>query len=255
MRIEESKDSDAEIVWTNYRDNKFLDKEYEKELQKLEREDEYYYSVYTLGLWTPLRIEGRIYKKYVDKFHPEGNLRRYDYNPQLPLYVCCDFNVAVMKWALIQCLHGEDYVFDEIIGYDTYTEQQAKQLKEQYGNREYIIQGDFTGSYRSTKSAHTEYQMIEEILSNVDIRIKSNPPIMDRINATNWRLCNKENKRRLFVDPRCEHTRKDFMRVCFKEGKHEEEQTAELSHISSAIGYRMEYEYSLKGKPIIRNIR
>ena len=253
MRLEQSKDNDCSIIWSSYHDNKFCDEQYKAELQKLESEDEYYYKVYTLGEWTPLNVVGQIYKKFIDKPVPDGNIAEYEYNPQLPLIVCCDFNVNPMKWAFIQKLQGNDYVFDELVQYDTYTERMAKEVLSRYGNRSYLIYGDYTGSYRSTKSSKTDYDIIEQIL-NIDKRIKPNPSIMDRINAVNWRLCNKDGVRRLLITKNCIHTIKDFQRVVFKEGKREEEQITkdgmnELTHISSAIGYYCEYEYSLKGKP------
>jgi len=254
MRIEKSKYPNTTIIWTNYKDNKFLDEEYKQQLEQLEREDEYYYNVYTKGLWTPLNVVGQIYKKYVDKPEPEGNLAEFDYNKSLPLILCCDFNVDPMKWAFIQNLYGNDYVIDELVKYDTYTEKMAEEVYIRYGDRRYIIYGDFTGTYRSTRSAHTEYQLIQQHLRNCEIRVKPNPPIMDRINATHWRICNKEGKRRLLINPKCTHTRNDFRRTIFKPGTHEEEQTEingkkELSHLQAAIGYYCEYEYSLKGKP------
>ena len=260
MRLEQSKDPDCTIFWSSYHDNEFCDEQYKKELLKLENEDEYYYNVYTLGLWTPLNVVGQIYKKYVDKLEPDGNLAEFNYNENLPLILCCDFNVDPMKWAFIQNLYGNDYIIDELVQYDTYTEKMAEEVQKRYGDRRYIIYGDYTGTYRSTRSAHTEYQLIQQYLGNSEIRVKPNPPIMDRINATHWRICNKEGKRRLFINPKCTHARNDFRRTIYKPGTHEEEQTIingkkELSHIQAEVGYYCEYEHSLKGRGSIRNLR
>ncbi len=252
MRIEQSTDPNCTIIWSTWKDNKFLDKEYQEYLAGLEKEDQYFYGIYTLGEWTPINVVGRIYKKYVDTL--EGNLYKYEYKPELPIILCCDFNVDPMKWALMQNINGSDYLFDEVVQYDTITENMAKEIDRRYPGKRFIIYGDYTGNYRSTRSRKTEYDLIKEYLRNSDVRIKPNPPIMDRINAMHWRICNKEGVRRFFIDPKCEHARKDFREVILKPGTHEEEQTVinnkkELSHIQAEVGYYMEFNYSLRGQP------
>ena len=158
MRLEQSKDPDCTIFWSSYHDNEFCDEQYKKELLKLENEDEYYYNVYTLGLWTPLNVVGQIYKKYVDKLEPDGNLAEFNYNENLPLILCCDFNVDPMKWALIQNSNGTDIVFDEIVMADTDTETCAKELLNKYGKVYYKFFGDYSGTFRHTSSPSTDYE-------------------------------------------------------------------------------------------------
>src|SRR5512146_511291 len=251
MRFEKSKEDNTTIIWSSYKDNKFNGEQYEKELERYINESEYYYKVYTLGLWTPLNIEGRIYKNFIEDWFPKGNLADQEYQPFLPLILCVDFNVNPMKWAFIQSVNGVDYVVDELSQKDTHTEKMAKAVLERYGIREYIIYGDATGRARSVTSSRTNYEIIKEVLRNVDLRIKgSNPPVQDRYNAVNMRLCSIDGKRRLLVNPKCNSVIKDFNQVIYKEGTGKEEQKpgSDLTHISSAIGYYCEYEYSLKGK-------
>lgn len=240
---------------TTYLDNiPNLDDEYIRMLQNLVNEDENYYNIYTLGKWGSLDVRGRIYKRYDDVL----NVCDYKYNPELPIIVCCDFNVDPMKWALIQNVNGVDYVFDEIVKIDTDTEQTVKELLEKYGKTKYFIYGDYSGTFRHTSSRSTDYDIIKQYLPNADFRIQPNPHVVDRINAVNWRLCNKEGKRRLLVGSNCVNVKADFKKAKFKEGTREEDKTLEkydgknptqaLIHISSAIGYYIVYEYSLKGK-------
>lgn len=254
MRLEKSKDPNCTIIWSSYKDNKFNDAQYKEILDNYVNEDEYYYNVYTLGLWTPLNVTGRIYKKFTDDWYPKGNITDLEYQAQLPLIICCDFNVNPMKWAMIQKVNGVDYVVDELVQADTHTEKMAKALLERYGRREYIIYGDSTGSARSVTSSRTNYEIIKDVLGFVDLRIKGcNPPVQDRYNAVNMRLCNIEGKRRLLINSKCNNAIRDFRLVVYKEGTGKEEQKpgSDLTHISSAIGYYCEYEYSLRGKPTI----
>ena len=242
---------------SNYKDNlNFLDDEYIKMLEGLINEDENYYNVYTLGKWGSLDVRGRIYKNYDDKL----NVCQYKYNPNLPIIVACDFNVDPMKWALIQNVNGIDYVFDEIVKIDTDTESTVKELINRYGKIRYIIYGDYSGTFRHTSSPSTDYDIIRQYLPTCDIRVKPNPLVVDRINSVNWRLCNKAGKRRLMLDEGCLNARADFKKGKFIEGKREEDKSLEkydgrnpiqaLIHISSAIGYYIDYENSIRGKTI-----
>ena len=248
---------------TTYKDNKFLDKPYTEALEKLINEDDNLYKVYVLGQWGSIDNRGRIYKRFIDEEFPNGSIAKHDYIPQLPIIVCCDFNVDPMKWALIQNVNGVDYVFDEIVKQDTDTEQMTKELINRYGVLPYIVYGDASGTFRHTSAKATDYQIMKQYLPSMQMNVKqANPPVTDRINAVNWRLQNKEGKRRLFVDPKCKNAIYDFKRATFKEGTREEDKSLErydgknpvmsLIHITSAIGYYIEYEYSLKGKPRVR---
>lgn len=47
----DQKKSNARVIHTTYRDNKFIDDEYKSTLEALKEQDPYYYSVYALGEW------------------------------------------------------------------------------------------------------------------------------------------------------------------------------------------------------------
>ena len=165
--------SDIYTINTTYRDNKqFLDDEYIRELENLINESELYYKVYNLGQWGTLDTRGRIYKKYIDD--ETGNLVNYIYNPTLPIIVCCDFNVDPMKWALIQNVNGNDYIFDEIVKTDTDTETTTKELLQRYGKTSYHIYGDYSGTFRHTSSMTTDYQIIQQIIPGCELVVKPN---------------------------------------------------------------------------------
>lgn len=235
------------VVHSTFEDNKYIDEEYKEVLENLINEDDNYYNIYRLGKWGVLNIVGRAYKKFSSK-----NIVKYEYNPQAPIIVCCDFNVAPMKWALIQNIKGIDFVFDEVVKDDTDTEEMVKELLNRYGNAPYIVYGDYSGTFRTTQTRSTDYDIIRQYLPAAPINIKPNPLVVNRVNAVNWRLSNKEEIIRFFVDENCSHTIKDLRRVKFKEGTKElDKKDINLTHISDAIGYYIEYEYSLKGKPTI----
>ena len=236
---------DVGILHTTYLDNKFIDTEYKKLLENLVNEDEYFYTVYALGEWSALKVSGRIYKKFSDK-----NIIEYLYNPEAVINLCCDFNYNPMKWALIQQEGGDDIVFDEVVQYDTDTETMCKELLNKYPGAVYRVFGDYSGTSRSTRRRSTDYDIIRNTLNikQENIFVKPNPAVIVRFNLVNWRLCNNKDIRKLFVSKNCEHVIKDFRRVVYKKNEKIEDQTTnpDLSHISSAIGYYINYKYTLK---------
>lgn len=239
-------DGNIGILHTTYHDNKFIDEEYKKVLSDLASEDDYMYSVYSLGQWTALKVSGRIYKKFTD----ENIEHNYKYNSDKVINVCCDFNYDPMKWALIQQDNNDDIIFDEIVQYDTDTESMAKELKRKYPFGMFEIYGDYSGMSRSTRRRSTDYDIIRNTLmiKQENIFVKSNPVVTYRTNIVNWRLRNNKGVRKLFVTPNCEHTLKDFRRVVWEKNKKVEDQRTnpDLTHISSAIGYYLNYKYTLK---------
>jgi hypothetical protein len=252
---------DLFLLNTNYKHNKFLADVDRKALEDLIRESEYYYDVYVLGKWGVIDVKGRIYKRFVNANYPDGNIHEWVYKPQLPIVLCCDFNVDPCKWAMIQSVNGIDYVFDEIVKKDTDTETMVKAVKDKYPQAWFKVYGDASGTFRQPSAKRTDYMIIKEYIPNADLQNNTfNPPVPDRLNAMNWRLCNKENKRRLLIDPKCRNVIYDLENAKYKEGKREEDKTQEkykgdpinsLIHITSAIGYYIEKEYSLKGKPYV----
>lgn len=234
---------DIGILHTTFKDNKFLDSAYSKVLSDLADEDDYMYSVYALGQWTALKVSGRIYKKFTDE-----NIIEYKFNKEKFVNVCCDFNYNPMKWVLVQEDLTDDICFDEIVQYDTDTESMCKELLQKYPLCRFNIYGDYSGTFRSTRRRSTDYDIIRNTLSlkQEDIFIKPNPLIKIRTNIVNWRLRNNKGVKKLFVTANCEHLIKDFRRVVWKGDVEDQTTNPDLTHISSALGYYLNYKYTLK---------
>lgn len=197
-------------------------------------------------------IQGKVYYP----FDRDKNNSDKEYVKELPINLMVDFNVNPMMWAVGQTWRDgkqiTDHIIDEIVLRNTYTEEMAKAVGEKYGfDTYYNIYGDYSGKARSTKAKVTDYEIIKEILPNSMIRVKPNPLVIDRINAVNSRLRNSKGERKLLVNIKnCPYVTKDFEQVLWKEGTKDLDKTSNLerTHISDAIGYFIEHEYSLKGK-------
>ena len=224
-------------------ENTFLPKMYVDSLY--ENYDEQMIKQYVKGEATLIN-RGQVYYA----FSREHNVITKEYNPNFPLKLCVDYNINPMCWAIIQTYGNIDYIIDEIILHNSNTELAANVFKEKYGKNNYIsIYGDYSGTQRHTSSSTTDFEILEEIIRPAEINIKPNPAVIDRVNSVNARLKNAKGERRLFVAEHCEKTIRDFERVIYKEERREiDKSNLDLTHISDAIGYYIEYEYSLKGK-------
>lgn len=235
---------EKELIQAKTTDNPHLPESYVKSLY--ENYDPKLIKQYVDGQFVNV-TQGQVY--YM--FDRTLNHTDYQYNKQLDLQLTVDFNVNPMVWELSQEVGEYDYVFDEIMKHNTNTIEMAQEVAERYGKyTRYILYGDYSGTGRDTRSRTTDYEIIQQILPNCDVRIKPNPPVVDRVNAVNGRLCNANNERHLLINTKvCTHLTKDFEQVVYKEGKREiDKSNIERTHSSDNVGYMIEYKHSLKGK-------
>lgn len=185
-----------------------------------------------------------------------------NYDPRLPIGLCCDFNVDPMAWTLVQVgktQQGLDEVraFDEIFLKNSNTEECCKEFINRYPAHRsgLLLYGDATGKARHTSSNRSNWAIIEEMLARYGISKHvpmANPAERDRINSVNSMICNSKGQRRVQVHPnRCKHLIRDLEQVSFKEGTTQIDKTKDISltHPSDGFGYMIEKEYSLnRGK-------
>lgn len=180
------------------------------------------------------------------------------YDPRLPIGLCCDFNVDPMAWPMTQIRVRKDglkqvVVFDEIFLRNSNTEQACREFKARLPNHKagIVLYGDATGTARHADSNVTNWKIIQNELNrypNVTMRVPSkNPAERDRINSLNGLICNSKNDRRLLVNPKCKHLIGDLEQVSFKEGSTQIDKTKNilLTHPSDALGYLADREFSL----------
>ena len=195
---------------------------------------------------------GRVYYAFDRNF----NLRQKEHDTNKPVKICLDLNVNPCKWSFVQSHIDGDYVIGELVKQDTYTLEMIRATIAKYPNAKFIVYGDYTGTNRSTKSPVTDYEIIKKEIPNCDIRIKRTVSVLDRINSLNARLCSADGIRHLFVDPKCTHTVESLEKTLWKKDKREIDKSTEQKNadtaISDGLSYYTDYEYSLKGKPIVR---
>lgn len=179
------------------------------------------------------------------------------YDHTKPICLCADFNIDPMAWVIAQMHTRPDglkeiRVIDELYIKNCNTIQACEEFKSRYPNHRagIILYGDATGQARHTSSNVSNWKIIENELRAYGLTKRvplSNPAERDRVNALNGVICNSRGNRRVFVNPKCKHLIRDLEQVSFKEGTTQINKTVDfsLTHISDALGYMAEREFSL----------
>lgn len=189
-------------------------------------------------------------------FLEKENVRPCLYDPNKLLIVGSDFNVSPMAWVLAHEVNGNLCVFDEVFERDTNTPATLARLAYKFqGHRGgFAFYGDATGQGRRTSATESDYDHIRghEFFRKAGRTVdypRSNPGVENRVSATNAMLCNAAGTRRLFVDPKCANLINDLKNRAYKPNSREPADTADLGHITDALGYVVYARYPIQ--PII----
>ena len=135
-----------------------------------------------------------------------------------PVLVGLDFNVGVMAGVICSKVGDTLHQWDEIAVKNSNTDEVAQMLRQRFPDRRIICYPDPTGRARKTSAAGaTDHGILRKYGLEV-VAPKSPWSVKDRLNATNWLICNAEGQRRMFIHPRCKNTIKGYRSVTFKEG-------------------------------------
>ena len=207
-----------------------------------------------------VNFEGSVYYTFNRSMNAgDLALRVANYDPRLPIGLCCDFNVDPMAWTLTHITDNpttklkEIVAFDEIWIQNSNTEECCREFKARYPGHKagLVLYGDASGKARSTTSNVTNWKIIETELKEFGITKRvplANPAERDRINAVNGMVCNTKGVRRVQVNPnRCKKLIRDLEQVAFKKGTTQIDKGKDftLTHPSDGLGYMIEREFSL----------
>lgn len=243
------------IRFTTY-ENTYLDKLAIDELAS--KYDEKYCQQELYGQF--VIFEGAVYYTF-NRLSNAGDIafKVAQYNPDMPIWLACDFNISPMGWVImqsgmnIQSKLKEVYVIDEIYLKNSNTIDACQEFKNRYPNHNagLVLYGDATGRARHTDSNVTNWKIIELELSryNISMRVPTkNPAERDRINAVNGLICNSKGQRRVFVNPnRCHNFIRDCEQVSYKQGSTmiDKNKSLDLTHLTDAFGYMADVEFGL----------
>jgi hypothetical protein len=256
--IIERQDDFKTVFYSLTEENKFLPKWY---IENLKRNLDPKMALRMLkGQWVDIYTEGVYYN-----YDPETNFRDTEYkiNPNEPIYITHDFNIG--KGKPMSCALGQ-YINDTWHWFKSYHVEGARTLNIMeemhedgvFDNKNmFIVHGDATGRSRDTRSIQSDYDIIEEFLSNlkrkdgsrvhfdIDVPKKANPPIKKRHAVLNGMFKNMNNETRLYVYDSWINT--GFLRTSFlKDSYVIEDDSLPQQHVTTAIGYSV-YRHDFVG--------
>lgn len=197
---------------------------------------------------------GRIYEDY-----GPHNLTDAVIEPHEQLMWTHDQNFTPLSSAIAVRRGDAIYLLDEIVLTSAVSRQSALEFVEKYKNhrnKHVLIYGDAAGQAGEKHGHKSDYTEIEGVLRangwTYTRKVRpANPAIKDRHNAVRAKILNAAGETSLFVNPNtAKWCHKGLSTVQVKEGStFQEDQTNQYQHITTAIGYMIDYEFPVgRGK-------
>lgn len=234
--------------------------------------DEKFYAQEVLGEYLNV-FSGQCY----GSFSRQHNIRPGIYTGSGDIWLCCDFNVNPMCWAIVHVQETTDrmmamagrrshevQVLDEICLPNSDISQAARVAREKLARLSrgqqltVYVSGDAAGNSR-THAGATDWQLVFREFANDHAfklvnRVPSvDPLVKDRVNSVNAMLGNSIGSRRLFVDPGCLELIKDFEQVSWKTDMSggvtreiDKSKDPKRTHVSDAVGYLIHDQFGIK---------
>lgn len=201
---------------------------------------------------------GRIYEDYSqlntcdEEIQPhEQLLWHHDFN-----YTPMSSGIGVRRtnnYSKLDCI----LILDEIILTSAIARQAALEFVDKFKNhknRHVLVFGDPAGRAGEKHGHASDYTEIEDVLRSngwtFERKVKeAAPAIRDRQNAVRAKIANAAGGRSLFVNPRkAPYAHKGLSTVTTKPGSSFQEEQTEYQHITTAIGYMVDYIWPVAGR-------
>lgn len=248
--IEKPRD-DTDLIFGDMRLNTHIAEDYAKRL--MESYDEKMIEQYVGGKFVNLTGNRAAWA-----FDRQTHVKPCTRDPELPIWISCDFNVYPMTATIWQRCGARDNVWlralDEVyINASADTWELADTIWHQLGGKEkqdceIVIFPDPAGQARSTKSRHlTDIDILKQS-GFKDIRFRSRiKSVRDCLNALN----NLLSKGRIVIDPKCKNLIADLERCILKSGGLEiDKSDGKRGHLLDGVKNMAEYEFGIKNDDV-----
>lgn len=189
---------------------------------------------------------GKVYEDYGVANHTTEQIRSHE-----QLLWMHDFNFTPLSSAVGVVRNTKHlYLLDEIVLTSAISRQAAVEFAERYKhhkNRNLILFGDPAGRAGEKHGHNSDYLEMEQVLRannwKVERKVKAAAPaIKDRQNAVRAKIMNAHGEVTLHVNPKlAPYCHKGLATVQVKKGSTFLEEDSEFQHITTAIGYCVEY--------------
>jgi hypothetical protein len=163
-----------------------------------------------------------------------------------PLHIGIDFNINPMSATVSVVNNSTMHVIDELEVYSSNTIELVKEIKERYPHRTIFAYPDASGQALKTSAAGISDHLI---LKNAGFNLKvgkTNPPVVDRINAVNTMLSDAIGNKSLFIDPKCKRLRECLIKHTYKEGTRQPDKDSGYDHLLDSLGYCVYQNFSIR---------
>lgn len=174
----------------------------------------------------------------------EKSIPLLQYDPTLPIYVGCDFNVDPMCWTIGHFVDGKLYIFEELLLRNANTPGTLDFLFNRYANHlaGWFFYGDAAARARKTSATRSDYLTIKNDARFGQKKVyfpKRNPNVRDRIASVNRAFKNAKGDIHCYIHQRCKRLISDLQMVSFKEGTTdlEDYRGTDIGHTVDSFGY------------------
>lgn len=256
------------VFYSKPEDNPFLPPGYVEQLRK--DLDPISARRYLDGEWIG-RDNNAIYYCFSEK---ENVTEKVELLPHLPLDISFDFNIGIGKPMSVTIGQYDERmdlfrVIDSVTIQSLATQDMMQELEgrgclePKNGGRVHVrVFGDATGAARSTKSLHSDYDIIASYLGRLSHKVtfelcvpRSNPPIKERHNIVNSYLLNAQGRRRVLIGSNAKMLIRGLRLTALKDGaSYVEDDSKDYQHITTALGYWICYLHNQKGASPLRSV-
>lgn len=205
-------------------------------------------------------VSGRIYEDYGKANHTDRAVQ-----PHEQLLWMHDQNYTPLSSA-IGVVEGDNvYLLDEIVLTSAISKQSAMEFVDKYkdhGNKHVLIYGDPAGRAGEKHGHASDYTDIEGVLRDNGWKYtrkvkRKHPAIKDRQNAVRAKISTADGHVSLFVNPvTAPWCDKGLSTVQLQEGStFQEDQKNKYQHITTAIGYMVDYDYPMDIEAVKLKVR
>jgi len=196
--------------------------------------------------------------------YSELNNISYEYNPDIPVIVACDFNATEkpMSWIVGQRIkknNNDITIWLKSLSFQYTNTSTMCEILEEYlksinSNFSGIyFYGDYAGNHKTSNSSLSDWEIIEKYFTNktkIEKYLKPCLSIRNSISSTNAQLCNSLGKRNQFVVASgCQELIKDWEYCSFKLNSRElDDKDNLLTHCCRAVDYYNYYEHPTQTK-------
>lgn len=193
-----------------------------------------------------LSSSNRVYSE----FNKEIHIRDREFNPNSPILIGFDFNIAPMSLSVAQKINDNDglHIVDEIVLYDSNVVEACDAIEAKYWRwiDNCFIYPDASGINKGHARGESSFQILAERGFKNVRAYRKNPPVVDRVNCVNRLLMNAAGEPRLFFNKRCIRTIQSFEQTTYREGSNDIDKKPGVEHSADSVGYICAYEFPVR---------